>query len=55
MEPWAARHRYLNLTETHPGEGAFWSEDAYHRLRRVKASVDPEDLIRSNHPVTPAQ
>jgi hypothetical protein len=26
----------------------------YRMLRRVKAAVDPEDLIRSNHPIPPS-
>jgi Berberine and berberine like len=25
------------------------------RLRRIKAAVDPDNLIRSNHPVPPAK
>ncbi len=55
LQPWTARQRYLNLTETRDEQGAFWSEAAYHRLRRIKAAVDPEDLIRSNHPVPPGE
>jgi FAD/FMN-containing dehydrogenase len=54
VEPWTAEHKYLNLTETRRMPGAFWSEQAYHRLRRIKAAVDPDDVIRSNHPVTQA-
>ena len=29
--------------------------EAYDRLRRIKDEVDPDDLIRSNHPVPPYQ
>ena len=54
LEPWTAEHKYLNLTETRRKPGAFWNEPAYHRLRRIKAAVDPDDVIRSNHPVTEA-
>jgi hypothetical protein len=51
LAPWAASRRYLNFAET-PGDPAtFWSEQAYQRLRRIKATVDPNNLIRSNHPV----
>jgi len=32
----------------------FWTPQAYERLRRIKAAVDPTDLIRANHPVPPA-
>jgi len=54
VEPWTAEQRYLNLTETRCSPGAFWSEQAYHRLQRIKRAVDPDDVIRSNHPVTNA-
>ena len=55
MSPWAARQMYLNLAETARHPGCFWTPQAYGRLRRIKAAVDPDDLIRSNHPVPPAQ
>jgi Berberine and berberine like len=51
MGPWAASHMYLNFAETKADPARFWSEQAYHRLRRIKAVVDPADVIRSNHPV----
>jgi predicted outer membrane lipoprotein len=51
LAPWAARHRYLNFADVRTDASCFWSEPALHRLRRVKAAVDPHDLIRSNHPV----
>jgi hypothetical protein len=54
MAPWAADHMYLNFAETTRRPGEFWSEAAYQRLRRIKAAVDPGDLIRSNHPIPPA-
>lgn len=51
LAPWAASHMYLNFAET-PGDPAkFWSKQAYHRLRRIKAAVDPDNVIRSNHPI----
>jgi hypothetical protein len=53
MSPWAARQMYLNLAETRRDPASFWSPQAYDRLRRIKAAVDPDDLIRSNHPVSP--
>lgn len=55
MRPWAARHMYLNFAETTREAHTFWSEQAYHRLRRIKDAVDPGEMIRSNHPVAPAR
>ncbi len=53
MAPWAARQMYLNLADTPRDPGSFWSAQAYERLRRIKADIDPDDVIRSNHPVPP--
>jgi FAD/FMN-containing dehydrogenase len=53
LAPWAARHMNLNFTETQQDAATFWTEQAYHRLRRIKTAVDPDDLIRSNHPIPP--
>ncbi len=53
MRSWAARQMYLNLAETRRDPAAFWTPQAYDRLRRIKAAVDPDDLIRSNHPIAP--
>ena len=51
MAPWAASRRYLNLADQRCDPAEFWSEPALRRLRRIKAVVDPHDLIRSNHPI----
>jgi hypothetical protein len=53
--PWAAKQMYLNFTETRHPAAPFWTEQAYHRPRRIKAAVDPGDLIRANHPIPPAR
>jgi len=55
MSPWAARQMYLNLADSRRDPASFWTPQAYDRLRRIKAAVDPDDLIRSNHPVPPYQ
>ena len=55
MAPWAAGQMYLNLAETSRDTRSFWTPQAYERLRRVKAAVDPADMIRANHPVLPAR
>jgi hypothetical protein len=54
LAPWAARHMHLNFAETRQPTESFWTEQAYHRLRRVKTAIDPDDVIRSNHPIPPA-
>ena len=55
LAPWAARQMYLNFAETQTPAAPFWTEQAYQRLRRIKANVDPDDIIRSNHPIPPAR
>jgi FAD/FMN-containing dehydrogenase len=50
LGPWAARQTYLNFAETSDPH-AFWTDTAHHRLRRIKAAFDPDNLIRSNQPV----
>ena len=47
------RKRYLNFAETSRDLASFWDPQAYSRLRRVKAAVDPEDRTQSNHPIPP--
>ena len=54
MTPWSARQMYLNFAETPRDPASFWSPHAYHRLRQIKATVDPQNLIRANHPIPPA-
>ena len=51
LAPWAAQHTYLNFSETSRPRATLWTEQAYRRLRQIKATVDPHDTIRSNHPV----
>ena len=55
LTPWAVRQMYLNFADTRHDTAEFWSEQAYQRLRQIKAAVDPGDLIRSNHPVPRAE
>jgi hypothetical protein len=54
LAPWAARQMFLNFAETRRDAASFWSPQAYDRLRRIKAGVDPDNLIRANHPIPPA-
>ena len=54
LAPWEAEHTYLNFAESRRKAASLFSSASYHRLRRIKAIVDPTDLIRSNHPIPPA-
>jgi hypothetical protein len=54
LSPWMARQMYLNVAETPQDLASFWSPQAYDRLRRIKAAVDPGNMIRANHPIPPA-
>jgi UDP-N-acetylenolpyruvoylglucosamine reductase len=51
LAPWAAEHTYLNFAEGRRDAKTLWTESAHHRLRRIKAEYDPENVIRSNHPL----
>jgi len=55
LGPWAAKQMYLNFAEAQGDPARFWNEHAYNRLRRIKAAVDPNNLIRSNHPIPAAR
>ncbi len=54
LAPWEGEHTYMNFAETRRKPSSLFSSASYHRLRRIKAIVDPTDMIRSNHPITPA-
>jgi hypothetical protein len=54
LAPWEAEHTYMNFADTRRGSSSLFSSASYHRLRRIKALVDPAELIRSNHPIPPA-
>ncbi len=49
LEPWTAEQTYSNFAERSRKPGSFHGEAAYHRLRRIKRQVDPENVIRANH------
>jgi Berberine and berberine like len=51
LSPLAAPQMYLNFAGAQRDPARFWNEQAYQRLGRIKAAVDPDDLILSNHPV----
>jgi hypothetical protein len=45
---------YLNFVENPADPAAFYGDGAYARLRAIKAAVDPDELLRANHPIRPA-
>jgi FAD/FMN-containing dehydrogenase len=53
LAPWATRYLHPNFAETKHAPESLWTEQAYDRLRHIKATVDPDDVIRSNHPIPP--
>jgi hypothetical protein len=54
MAPWAAEEMYMNFAETRRDPSSLWGEHAHGRLRQIKARLDPDDVIRSNHEIAPA-
>jgi berberine-like enzyme len=51
LAPWAAPVGSLNFADTRRDPRTFWSAASYERLRRIKAALDPDDVIRANHPL----
>jgi hypothetical protein len=54
LDRWGAPEMYLNFAESRRDPTTLWGEDTYRRLCHIKGRVDPDDLIRSNHPIPPA-
>jgi FAD binding domain-containing protein len=52
LSEWNVGRRFLNFSERAGGHDA-WAPEALRRLRAVKTLVDPDDVIRSNHPIAP--
>ncbi len=52
LTPWSTGGRYLNFTERSVPAASGYDPAAWHRLRRVRAAVDPTGLFRANHPIT---
>ena len=53
MGPWSTGGCYLNFAESSRTGFQLFGQETYDRLCEVKATHDPEDRIRSNHPVAP--
>ena len=54
LTPYDTGRQYLNFTEEETDPATFYRADAYHRLRAVKAAVDPDGVFRANHPIPAA-
>jgi hypothetical protein len=54
LAPWEAERNYPNFAERSFDVSDLFSPATCERLGRVKAQYDPEDLIRSTHPVPTA-
>jgi hypothetical protein len=54
IAPWTTGRAYLNFAERPKAGTALFEEATHRRLREIKRSYDPTDLIRANHPIPPA-
>ena len=54
FEPYENGREYLNFTERPTDPARFYTPAAYRRLREVKRTYDPRNVIRANHAITPA-
>ncbi len=54
LEPWSRGKPYLNFAERQVAIGDAIGAEAFARLERVKASVDPNGVFRSGHAFAPA-
>jgi FAD binding domain/Berberine and berberine like len=52
VAPWDAG-RFLNFTERPVNTARMFTDEAYRRLREVKATYDPDDVIHANHEIPP--
>jgi hypothetical protein len=46
---------YPNFVMQPADTSRFFDADTWTRLRQVKASYDPSDLFKGNHPIPPAE
>ncbi len=54
VAPWDAGRSFLNFVDRPADPRAFFKAGPYRMLRQVKGRVDPDDVIRANHPIAPA-
>ena len=46
---------YPNFTERPADSSSFYTKADYARLQRIRASVDPHELMVASHPIAPKQ
>jgi hypothetical protein len=51
IDEWASSRCYLNFVEREGESSVGYSDEAFARLRQVKAKVDPDRLFHSNHDI----
>jgi FAD/FMN-containing dehydrogenase len=51
VAPYANGKLYYNFAESPADATRFYRDDAYARLRRLRAEVDPDGVIVANHPI----
>lgn len=54
LAPYEAPRSYLNFVDRPSDTKAMFRASAYMLLRQVKTQVDPDDVLRANHPIPPA-
>jgi hypothetical protein len=54
LSPWSSGGSFLNFAERRKTGAALFGADTYRRLQQVKTAYDPADVVRANHPVSPA-
>ena len=54
LAPESSGRHYLNFAERAVDPAAFYGEEAYARLREIKAEVDPLEIFRGNHEIPAA-
>jgi len=56
LSPYDAGHGFLSFCERDADTRTLYRHEySYCRLRVIKASYDPDDLLQSNHPIPPAR
>jgi hypothetical protein len=53
LNPWAIEQMYLQLRLTRRDARTLWMTEAYHRLRRIKATIASSDPIQIQLPACP--
>ena len=55
LAPWDTGRAMANFRDRRTGERALFGSAAARLLGQIKARVDPDDVIRGNHPVAPGE